>query len=354
MQRASSGNNKTSRTKEEKAKNGTKKSLVFLAKMAKKDPSSLTSKERHLIRRHRQDVSKFERIYGPVSVILGRSYLFEQYETTVNPTNTIISKGSAISSTNCSMSNGVIPTVKSLTSSERAAGDNNATSSKQTNGFKVKGMVKKVTEKHSASTKKAKKSENRDRYLQAAVVDWSNRNGKINADLWQLVERKLLDEIANFNGSSEDVSFNGADWSKGTKIVNCGNKNSFDFLKNTIDKINQLNPDIKLDVINASKLPLRSVVTVWIPPPIISVETILGVLAKQNAKLLTDQWRFVTSLVCKENSGRDFRFAVDQKSLEYLEEVAGVANFGLGTVKFRFSKHKTKEAAGGADKSTPM
>ncbi|XP_046801702.1 uncharacterized protein LOC111687264 [Lucilia cuprina] len=345
-------NNNISRTKEEKAKNGIKKSLAFLAKMSKKDPSSLTSKEKHLIRRHRQDVSKFERIYGPVCLILGRSYLGEQNETAVSLTNTIISKGSATSSTNCSMGNGGIPNAEELRSSERAAGSYEPTLSEETNEFKITRMVEKVTEKHLA--KKAKKGENIDKHLQAAIVNRNNRNGKFNNDIWQIVESKLLDEIANFNGSSEDVSFNGADWYKGIKIVNCGNKNSLDFLKTTIDKLNQLNPHLNLDVIHASELPLRSIVTVWIPPPILTVETILNVLAKQNTKLLTHQWRFVTSLACKENSGRDFRFAVDQKSLEYLEEVSGVANFGLGTVKFRVPKRKNKEASGGAEKSTPI
>ena len=85
------------------------------------------------------------------------------------------------------------------------------------------------------------------------------------------------------------MSFKGADWSKGVKTVNCGNEKSFEFFKATISKYGNLCPEAKLDVILASELPLRPVVTVWIPPPIKPVETILTVLVNQNEGLDTSQ-----------------------------------------------------------------
>ena len=109
--------------------------------------------------------------------------------------------------------------------------------------------------------------------------------------------------------------------SKGVKNVNCGNEKSFEFLKATIAKCGNLCPEVKLDVIHASELPLRPVVTVWIPPPIKPLETILTVLVNQNEGLDTSQWKLLTSLTCKENLGRDFRFAIDQESLRKLESL---------------------------------
>ena len=64
---------KRSRTKEEKAKNGARSSLYFLNKMAQRDPTTFTPREKVLIRRHRQDIARFERTYGPTSAILGKS-----------------------------------------------------------------------------------------------------------------------------------------------------------------------------------------------------------------------------------------------------------------------------------------
>ena len=55
---------------EEKAWNGTLLSLAFLEKVTIKE-EALTRKKRLLIRKDRQSVSKFKRIYGSTFVLLG-------------------------------------------------------------------------------------------------------------------------------------------------------------------------------------------------------------------------------------------------------------------------------------------
>ncbi|KNC25535.1 hypothetical protein FF38_12957 [Lucilia cuprina] len=72
---------KAGRTKLDRAKNGTRKSLAFLAKMKQRDPESFSAKEKYLLKRHRQDVARFERIHGPVRVLLGGSSSLEELQS---------------------------------------------------------------------------------------------------------------------------------------------------------------------------------------------------------------------------------------------------------------------------------
>ncbi|XP_065372622.1 uncharacterized protein LOC135964318 [Calliphora vicina] len=405
---------KPGRTKEDRAKNGTRKSLAFLAKMGKRDPGSLTAKEKYLLKKHRQDVARFERIYGPVSVLLGEYSPVEQQvvaavdladtqkgirstapttssavTTKEGGSSTILQIGASARTVDGNKKPPIMgsgakgmknPPADSLKGARMGNIKGNGSGGPQTSSSKAPGCSKasgnagvtpsstlkgnqKETIKRarsgddqpSSSTKKLKKSLSQDVYLQAAIIDRNDPDGKISTDQWQLLEARLLDEMAFHSGSSEDVSFKGADWAKGVKVINCGNKNSFEFLRTVVGKLGDLNPALKLEVIRASELPLRSIVTVWIPPPVRPVETILALLKKQNVDLPIDQWKAVASMVCKENNGRDFRFAVDRKSLEILDKVKGVVNFGFGTVRFRYSKHDTtKEAAGGADKPASL
>ena len=71
---------------------------------------------------------------------------------------------------------------------------------------------------------------------------------------------------------SEDKSFaafDGAKWMKGVKIIGCGNEKSLAFLKNC-----------KLD-----QVPFREIVRVWVPPPILEVQSILKLIKGQNKEL---------------------------------------------------------------------
>ncbi|KNC26378.1 hypothetical protein FF38_07545 [Lucilia cuprina] len=45
-----------------------------------------------------------------------------------------------------------------------------------------------------------------------------------------IVLRWWIRQIAAYSGNPYDVSFKGTDWARADKIVNCGNKNSFEFL----------------------------------------------------------------------------------------------------------------------------
>lgn len=202
----------------------------------------------------------------------------------------------------------------------------------------------------------SKKKNTLEESLQAAVIDRTYPNGWLSIKLWELVESRLIDEIAIFTGNADAVSFNGAEWSKGAKIVNCDNRKSFEFLKTIVRKCDSLCPESKLDVVCATELPLRPIVEVWIPPPVKPVETVLAVIAKQNNGFLTSEWKLIPSLDGKESIGSDLSFSVDQDSLKGLKAVRGVVRYGLKTIKFQLPKSnkRTKKAAGGTHNLAPQ
>lgn len=344
------------RTKEEKAKNGTRSSLAYLSKMAKRDPATFSPRERYLIRKHKQGVAKFERIYGPTSVILGKSIPKELLMFAEGNSSGPPKKGREEESHNTEPK--TVPPERSLVTGKESAAPptfSKPVDSKQSNFYKrpQPEVIKRArsADDQPSTSKKVKKSMNIDSN-HMAVIDRKDPNGRISTELWQKVEAELIDSIAAFEGNSEELSFKGAGWLKGVKIVNCGNRKSIDFLKSVIGKIGKLYPDLKLEVINASELTVRTTVVVWIPPPIRPVETILQVLSKQNKTLSTDQWKYITSLDDKDKKGKDFRFAVDHESYKELERLGGVVNFGLGTVRFRLMKSSNSETTKcGADKS---
>ena len=53
------------------------------------------------------------------------------------------------------------------------------------------------------------------------------------------------------------MSFLNSNWSKGFKIVNCGSRKLFHFLRAAVGKCGDLCPGAKLKVICSSKSPLR-------------------------------------------------------------------------------------------------
>lgn len=76
------------------------------------------------------------------------------------------------------------------------------------------------------------------------------------------------------------------------------------------------------------------VVTVWFPVPQVTVETILEVLNSQNSGLHTSQWRVISSIACRGNGGRNYRFAVDHKYMKKLRQIE--ARFYSTNLNLRF------------------
>lgn len=183
---------------------------------------------------------------------------------------------------------------------------------------------------------------------QIAVIDQSDLDGRMTSERWMEVEARVLLAIAELDSDScGGISFDGAGWQKGVKVVGCGNRRSRDFLEQVIRGCGELWQGAKLEVVPMSQLPLRKKVTLWIPPPVPEKdETVLKILGNQNRDLRTQEWRMISSNKSQNGKGKEFVFTIDEESLGALRRSAGSIKFGLGTLKLRLPNDPSGESSG--------
>ncbi|XP_075152833.1 uncharacterized protein LOC142226621 [Haematobia irritans] len=172
--------------------------------------------------------------------------------------------------------------------------------------------------------------------LQVAIIDRSDPHGRLNDDLWLKLEERLLRDMISSSWSNQGISFDGANWSRGVKIVKCGNNRSVEFLKETIKDVCENLPHLLLEVIPQSTLPLRINAKMWIPPPVPPTNAILTLIANQNPRLNTNNWQIVNCIPCKNNFGQVYRLFIDGNSARIISETQGRIKFGLNFIRIRF------------------
>lgn len=118
--------------------------------------------------------------------------------------------------------------------------------------------------------------------LQVAIVDRSNPQGRISDEKWYNLEEMLIREMTSNKWTERGISFEGANWSRGIKIIKCGNSQSLEFLKTNIANVCQNWPYNHLEIIPYSNLPPRIFARMWIPPPVPPTSAILTLIEKQN------------------------------------------------------------------------
>lgn len=169
--------------------------------------------------------------------------------------------------------------------------------------------------------------------LQVAIIDKSDPHGRLDDDMWLKLEEKLIAELISSRWCNEEIAFDGANWSRGVKIVKCGNTKTLDFLKETITNVCANWPHIHLEIINRSALPLRIFARMWIPQPVPSNDTILTLIQKQNDGISTENWRIINSKPSKKNPGKDYRMFIDGNSAKAILQCNGRIHFGLNFIR---------------------
>lgn len=208
-------------------------------------------------------------------------------------------------------------------------------------------------EEEEKTAKKAKTSslDHAPAECQMAIIDRSDLDGKMTNDKWEKVETRLLYAMASEqSGSIEEMSFEGASWHKGVKIIGCSGRKSVDFLSRVVEGLGELWPGAKLEVIPKANLPLRKLALLWIPPPLVEDEATMKLVSKQNG-LDTSKWRIISSNKCPNGVGKDMVVTVDDESFAKLKDSKGSIKFGFSAAKVRLpneSKSGIEEAAGGA------
>uniref|UniRef100_A0A1I8NLR0 Helicase ATP-binding domain-containing protein n=1 Tax=Stomoxys calcitrans TaxID=35570 RepID=A0A1I8NLR0_STOCA len=169
--------------------------------------------------------------------------------------------------------------------------------------------------------------------LQVAIIDKSDLHGRLDDNLWMKLEERLLSDMISSKWCNEEISFDGANWSRGVKIVKCGNHRSIDFLRDTVASVCERWPHLQLEVIPQSMLPLRVLAKMWIPPPVPPTNAILSLIEKQNAGIDTKDWKILNYIPCKNNFGQIYRLYIDGLSAKVIHECQGRIKFGLNFIR---------------------
>lgn len=309
----------------------------YLEKMAKIEESKLSKKEIDLISLNRKKVARFELELSKLTLDKVEEEKGEEKEKQ-DGTDT----GKKLRRSNATEGTPKKDATK-LPPSEQATAKKTAKRARSNEG-----------EKTEAKRTKPSTSFDSPQEHQVAIIDRSDPDGIMTSEKWLQVESKILQAILVLPGtSSDDVSFDGAGWQKGVKVVGCSNRKSRDFLTQTIRDCGEVWQGARLEVIPITQLPLRKKIAVWIPPPVPAQENILPIIKRQNEKLNTEAWKIIPTSD-KVAKGRDFVFTVDEDSLKTLTESAGSIKFGLGVLKARLPKDdkdkgENSGAAGGSD-----
>lgn len=172
--------------------------------------------------------------------------------------------------------------------------------------------------------------------LQVAIIDRTHPEGRMSADRWLLLEERILRALVDALARSEDDSFtafDGAKWQKGVKIVGCGNEKALNFLKDCIQQFDNLWPGMKVDIVPMDQIPYQTTVKVWIPPPVIEDEAILTLMKRQNKGLGSDDWRIIRGRARDKGDGKDLWIKVNSESLRLLRLSEGRVKFGLNHLR---------------------
>ncbi|XP_073822122.1 uncharacterized protein [Musca autumnalis] len=169
--------------------------------------------------------------------------------------------------------------------------------------------------------------------LQVAIIDKSNPHGKISNDKWFNLEEMLIREMISNKWSEKGISFEGANWSRGIKIIKCGNNQSLEFLKANIANVCREWPYNQLEVIPYSTLPPRIFARMWIPPPVPPTKAILTLIEKQNKGIDTTNWKILSCRPSKKKIGTDYRMFIDANSSKVLQECQGRIKYGLNFIR---------------------
>lgn len=349
------GKPKMGRTAEAKAREGYRCAAKFLRRMEKRDPKDLTERDHTLIKKNTKVVARFERSVfckkGPnsednaaipsTSKSSGEPRMAKGQSTSGNADRKVSKSGK---------SSGLQAIKKTVKPTEPAKPDGKTPgNSRGSTVNRIKRIRSEEEERKDDTPKKPKVTaapkvvkvnpstqKPTERKLQVAIVDGADLDGKITAERWLLVEKKLLESMAAFmrgGGSAKGCIFHGAGWSKGVKVVSCDNEESLSFLVTAISEMGELWQGSQLRVIPQDSLPLRKLARFWIPPPEVPDETILSLLGGQNPTIDISGWKIVSNKKDSRGKGRDVVFAVDKESFQTLTKSSGVLRFGLGSIR---------------------
>ncbi|XP_059226101.1 uncharacterized protein LOC131998067 [Stomoxys calcitrans] len=346
---------KIQKTIEQKREEDYKRSLRYLRKIHGLEPSTLTFRHKHFMRKHWFLVRKHESMMNTTVVERMRPSASSNVSGTDTDANTTTGNVKYATDKTETASGSIaclIPgpeegkTVKRRPFDDPAAiarkGDQECvpparvphSNDKPNSGIKQQRSV----DAQAPDGRRAKKlvSLSSAPELQVAILDRSNPEGRLSTIRWLLVEEKILRALSEHIRKGEDdsfVAFDGAKWQKGVKVIGCGNKKALDFLSTCIGGLDPLWPGMKIELVPIDQIPRWTTLRVWIPPPVLEDDAILSLLKGQNKHLLAESWTIVRGRARDKGNGKDLWIRVGSESLSLLKSSLGEVKFGLNHVR---------------------
>lgn len=164
--------------------------------------------------------------------------------------------------------------------------------------------------------------ENVNNDLLYGISDMQNGDSKLTAENWRILTGKIAEEILSLitkNPKATPPTFTEVGWhAGGTKLIECHNQDSVDFLVKVIPKIKCLWPNARLVLNHWSKIPLRPRARAWLPPGPSDPGQILKLLISQNPGVPMDNWNIIKAEK-PEESGRLVSFLINEESLRLVK-----------------------------------
>lgn len=176
--------------------------------------------------------------------------------------------------------------------------------------------------------------------LRLALIDRGSRFGRYSGEQWRVVERLMSEAIIKSvleNPAAGAPAFDNGRWQHGVRILECKDKFSHDFAKETLSRIKPPWEGAKLELVPLAEIPERPKGRIWVPNLEIKRENLLQVLQAQNPDVPMREWEVAAVEEAKGN-GRGFVVLVDAPSVPIIRERQGKLHFALGEVYLRLFK----------------
>ncbi|KAM8708428.1 hypothetical protein ACLKA7_015406 [Drosophila subpalustris] len=269
-----------------KQRNGYKAALKFLKGLEGRSPETLTAQETRLKKKHEYSV---RRLKGTASTQAAATSSRKETPSTSKTAVAPVPNSQATvtaAPTKPTKKEGPVGKRKEPSASKRQRSDDSGKAS-DSKRLRPEGILASLSSKPE---------------LQAVIIDRNDPERKFTVENWLKLEEKINQALHDAMCRPVNpflAEFDGIKWFKGAK----------------------------------AHIPERTIIKVWIPPPIMEDRTILDMIKRQNEDCVTEDWTIKRGLARDKGNGKELWISVGQESKSHLLRKQGQLKIGMGSLK---------------------
>lgn len=187
--------------------------------------------------------------------------------------------------------------------------------------------------------------------LVIGVLDRAAIGGFVSRENWKTVEGELQDSFLGHlerMGGPPPVCRDGG-WHQGRiKLIVCQDARSAYMYKEAVAALGEVYEGAKLEAVDLDQIPFVPRAHIWVSAKPAEPERILKLLQVCNPQMPTADWR-VTRVFEPEGNSRQISVTLNEKTLDALEKVNGLLQYGCRQVSVRIYKSDTKNKKGAVE-----